>query len=159
MIVAIKVMTMNTNNGWMTVLKQESNGQWKPVTIQLNNVDFIETENRKIVYYIGDEKYYQITKMQDLQEVLNEENGFVSLDRINLVNLKKVKEYDENLGKVYFKEEKVENRRFATIARLKQKLYSPLIHKVIAKNKGMQRTAAFSKESMDKRSVKLEQDH
>lgn len=147
------------NKGWMTVLKKESNGQVKPVTIQLNDVDFIETENRKIVYYIGDSKYYQITKMQDLQQVINEENGFVSLDRINLVNLKKVKEYDENLGKVYFKEGLMENRNFATIARLKQKLYAPLIQKVIAKNNGKQRTATFSKGSNDKRSAKLEQEH
>jgi len=97
--------------------------------------------------------------MQDLQQVINEENGFVSLDRINLVNLKKVKEYDENLGKVYFKEGLMENRNFATIARLKQKLYAPLIQKVIAKNNGKQRTATFSKGSNDKRSAKLEQEH
>ncbi|MRG87324.1 LytTR family transcriptional regulator DNA-binding domain-containing protein [Salinibacillus xinjiangensis] len=123
-----------SRNQYMTVMQSQADGTISYCTINLLDVDFIESENRRLVYYIGDQRYHQITKLQEMQSVLNESDGFVSLDRTNLVNLKKVKRYDPELGNIYFTDEIEKNSIFATIAKIKQKIMSPLIQRAIAKN-------------------------
>ncbi|WP_102027930.1 LytTR family transcriptional regulator DNA-binding domain-containing protein [Salirhabdus sp. Marseille-P4669] len=138
-------MTKDEQNMYMTVLERRDDGTMQPYTLNLLEVDFIELENRHLVYYIGQNKYYQITKLQQIQEVLNETNGFVSLDRINLVNMKNVKDYDEKLGKIYFEKQQDKERNFTTIAKIKQRLFSPLIKRAIANNTDVQVTKKLSK--------------
>jgi len=101
--------------------------------INLYDVDFIETDKRKIIYYIGNNKYYQITTKSELDQLLYKE-GFESLDRPNLVNLCKIRKFDEDLGKVYFVEEPDEKSTFATVAKIKYKFVLNLIKRIISFN-------------------------
>ncbi|QHS24035.1 LytTR family transcriptional regulator [Virgibacillus sp. MSP4-1] len=131
---------------WMTVIEDTIDSTSEFKTINLYDVDYIESENRRLVYYIGDKRYLQITKLSEMHQVLNEQDGFVSLDRTNLVNLNHVKEYDEKLGNVYFDHKQEGERTFATIAKMKQKILSPLIHRTIANNFDLQRTTTIKSE-------------
>ncbi|SET03385.1 LytTr DNA-binding domain-containing protein [Salinibacillus kushneri] len=142
-------MSTSDSCKYMTVIEVGSDKSYKNVMINLNDVDYIESENRRLVYYIGDKRYLQITKLSEMKSVLNEQDGFVSLDRTNLVNLNKVKEYDQNLGNVYFdqKSESEGKRSFTTIAKIKQKILSPLIHRAIAQNLGLQRTTTVDSQN------------
>jgi hypothetical protein len=130
---------------FMTVIEEQPDGSLTTCCIDLHDVDYIESENRRLVYYIGEKRYLQITKLHDMDTVLDETDGFVSLDRTNLVNLRKVKDYDEKLGKVYFTESAEGKSVFATIAKIKQRVFSPLIQRAIAKNSDLQLTKKFEK--------------
>jgi len=113
----------------MTVINEDSELE----CINLYDVDFIETDKRKIIYYIGEKKYYQITTKSELDQLLYDE-GFESLDRPNLVNLSKIRKFDEELGKVYFVEEPSEKSTFATVAKIKYKFVSDIIRRIISYN-------------------------
>ncbi|MCP8616205.1 LytTR family transcriptional regulator DNA-binding domain-containing protein [Salirhabdus salicampi] len=129
----------------MTVYKELEDGSKTFTTIDLMKIDYVESENRKLVYYINGDRYFQITKLQEMESLLNEKNGFVSLDRSNLVNLQNVMEYDQEFGKIYFEENPSRKSVFATIAKMKQKLLDPLIYRAIAKNRDTQLEHGVSK--------------
>lgn len=113
----------------MTVINED----FELECINLYDVDFIETDKRKIIYFIGEKKYYQITTKSELDQFLYDE-GFESLDRPNLVNLSKIRKFDEGLGKVYFVEEPDDKSTFATVARIKYKFVSNIIKRIISHN-------------------------
>jgi DNA-binding LytR/AlgR family response regulator len=139
-------MNNENNQMYMMVVENIKGENLKSVVINLKDVDFIESENRRIVYYIGDKKYYQIMNLNEMQTILeNKDEAFVSLDRNNLVNLRKVKDFDETLGKVYFSkiENRDNNKTYATIARIKNKVYAPLLKRYIAKNLDTQLTHSY----------------
>ena len=114
---------------FMTVINQENIIE----CINLNDVDFIETDKRKIVYHIGDKHYYQITTKSELDSFLVKE-GFEILDRSNLVNVRKIRYCDEDLGKVYFTCESKDTSKYATVAKMKYKFVSNLIKYMIGEN-------------------------
>lgn len=113
----------------MTVINED----FELECINLYDVDFIETDKRKIIYFIGEKKYYQITTKSELDQFLYDE-GFESLDRPNLVNLSKIRKFDEGLGKVYFVEEPDDKSTFATVAKIKYKFVSNIIKRIISHN-------------------------
>jgi len=113
----------------MTVINED----FELECINLYDVDFIETDKRKIIYFIDEKKYYQITTKSELDQFLYDE-GFESLDRPNLVNLSKIRKFDEGLGKVYFVEEPDDKSTFATVAKIKYKFVSNIIKRIISHN-------------------------
>jgi DNA-binding LytR/AlgR family response regulator len=118
----------------MTVMKIESDGQKSFVQIHMDDVDFIENDGRRAVLHIGDEKYYLITTKSELDEWLSS-RGFDMLDRSNLVNLKKIKAFDEQYGKVYFTENPTKDSKYAVVARVKYEFVKHFIERAIAKNR------------------------
>ncbi|WP_078409089.1 LytTR family transcriptional regulator DNA-binding domain-containing protein [Priestia abyssalis] len=121
---------------YMTVIK--AGGKGVPSTIEcidLREVDFIETINRKVIFHIGTDQYYQITSKSDFDEFLMKE-GFDNLDRTNLVNLRKIKKFDEELGKVYFTENPDKDSKYALVARIKYKFISSLLKRIASSNNG-----------------------
>ncbi|MED4285559.1 LytTR family transcriptional regulator DNA-binding domain-containing protein [Priestia megaterium] len=113
----------------MTVINED----YKLECINIYDVDFIETDKRKIIYFIGEKKYYQITTKSELDQFLYDE-GFESLDRPNLVNLSKIRKFDEELGKVYFVEKPNDKSTFATVAKIKYKFVANIIKRIISHN-------------------------
>lgn len=104
----------------MTVM-QINGRETEFVIINLRDVDFIESESRKIVYHIGDEKFYQATTKSELDELLNDA-GFDALDRPYLVNMEKIRYFDKEYGKVYFNDSPLPNSKFVTVAKVKEKI-------------------------------------
>lgn len=113
----------------MTVINQENIIE----CINLNDVDFIETDKRKIVYHIGDKHYYQITTKSELDSFLVNE-GFEILDRTNLVNVRKIRNFDEDFGKVYFTCKPKDTSKYAIVTKIKYKFVSNLIKYMIGEN-------------------------
>jgi DNA-binding LytR/AlgR family response regulator len=107
----------------MTVLDEEDNIH----CIDILSVDFIQTDNRKITYHIGETRYFHIMNKSELDEILAG-HGFLSLDRPNLVNLKKIREFDENYGKVYFTEQTNKESVYATVSKAKYKYVVKIIN-------------------------------
>ena len=104
----------------MTVLKLGSPGASMMECIDLDEVDYIEIEGRKIIFHIQDKKYQHISTLSELEEHLFK-HGFDLLDKTNLVNLKRVRHYDEAQGKVFFEERPTSSSKYATVALIKQK--------------------------------------
>jgi hypothetical protein len=118
----------------MTVIKEE-NYQKTLHCIDLEDVDFIESEGSRIKYVIGDEEYYHVSGMEEMDELLSEQ-GYVSLDHSNLVNLLKIRSFDRENGKVYFTETPYSSSRFARVAKIKYKMVSILIQRFISIHNG-----------------------
>lgn len=118
----------------MTVLKGEDK-DYEIATINIFDVDYIETVGKRVIFYINDEKFYQIQSKIELEEILRGK-GFDSLDRPNLVNIRKIKYFDEEYGKVYFVENPTSKDKFATVAKIKIKFVKKFIQKAISMNNG-----------------------
>lgn len=117
----------------MTVIQKNRNGVTEFVAIDLQDVDFVETRDRRIVYHIGENEYYQATTKSELEDLLLEE-GFDQLDRPFLVNMKKIRNYCKEYGKVYFVDEPTSTSKFATVARIKEDLVEKFIRYFVHKN-------------------------
>lgn len=118
---------------YMTVLKVNPDTTHSLIQINLYDVDFVETENRRIIYHIGENTYYQISNKSELDEFLIHK-GFDPLDRPNLVNLRKIRRFDEEYGKVYFVEHPDKTSKFATVAKIKYPFLRNLIHRIVSHN-------------------------
>lgn len=122
----------------MTVLCMNEAGNSELTCIDLINVDYIELENRRIVYHMEKKKYYHLSTLSDLYDCLADYE-FDMLDKTNVVNLNKIKKLDEQHGKIYFETDPTKESKYATIALIKQKLFKNDILRKISKNKGMGR--------------------
>jgi DNA-binding LytR/AlgR family response regulator len=138
------------NSRYMTVIKETVDGQKTLTCIDLDEVNFIDSHNRKIRFHIDNQIYYQITTMSEMDELLGEE-GFVSLDRPNLVNLLKVRSFNSESGKVYFEENPKPDSKFALVAKMKYQLVSMILKRYISHNNDTTMEVSPSKET---RSVK-----
>jgi len=132
------------NSRYMTVIKETDDGQKIMECIDLDEVDFIESHNSKIIFHIGDQIYYQITSISEMQELLE---GFIPLDRPNLVNLLRIKSFDEEYGKVYFEENPNPKSSFATVAKMKYQLVTTIIKRCISHNNGTTMEIKSNKEA------------
>lgn len=103
------------------------------IELDLSDVLYIHIENRNIVYHTADEKYYQITRLSELEEHLSDK-GFDLLDKTNLVNLNKVQYFDEKYGKIYFQPTPGPNSKYASVAAIQKKWRGSAISRAIAKN-------------------------
>jgi DNA-binding LytR/AlgR family response regulator len=121
----------------MTVYKVDPNGEKIFTVINLDHVDFIENDGKRAVFHMEDEKYFLITNKAELEECLST-RGFDALDRANLVNIKRIRAFDREYGKVFFKEQPNNSAKYATVARIKYSFVEKLIHLAIAKHKNTQ---------------------
>jgi DNA-binding LytR/AlgR family response regulator len=103
------------------------------VELDLKEVLYINIEDRNIVYHTMEGKYYQISKLSELDEHLFE-LGFDLLDKTNLVNMNKVKHFDSKFGKIFFEETPSRTSKYASVAAIQQKLRKHQITRAIARN-------------------------
>lgn len=103
------------------------------VELDLEDVLYINIEDRNIVYHTLDNKYYQISKLSELDEHLFDK-GFDLLDKTNLVNMNKVKYFDAKYGKIFFEENPGQTSKYASVAAIQQKLRKHQIERAIARN-------------------------
>jgi DNA-binding LytR/AlgR family response regulator len=119
----------------MTVFKLNEDGSKRYEEIDITNVDFLQKEGTRIAFYMEGQKYLSIINVEELNEILME-FGFDRLDQSNLVNMKKIRGYDDEDRKVYFEEEPNKNSYYANLANVKKRHLEPYIYRAIAKNKG-----------------------
>ncbi|MEI7024884.1 LytTR family transcriptional regulator DNA-binding domain-containing protein [Paenibacillus sp. y28] len=119
----------------MPVLRRREDKSTELVELDLQEVLYINIEDRNIVYHTRTDKYYQITKLSELDEHLPQ-LGFDLLDKTNLVNMNEVKSFDPKLGNIYFDEHPDKSSKVASVAFIQQKIRKNQIAQAIARNTG-----------------------
>jgi DNA-binding LytR/AlgR family response regulator len=128
----------------MPVLRKSKDGTSELVLLDLNEVLYINIENRCIAYHTREETFHHIATLTELEEHLGEE-GFDLLDKTNIVNMNQIRYLDEPHGNIYFDEEPDKHSKFASVALIKQKVLKNEIAAAIARNTGKTITFGHSK--------------
>src|SRR5690554_3966934 len=102
---------MGVNCMQIPVTKDKDN-QTELIMLDMQEVLFVDIEDRTVVYHTLEGKYYHLSPSLTSLTVHLEKIGFRKLDRINLVNIHKIKHYDEEHRKVYFDKEIINTSEF-----------------------------------------------
>jgi Response regulator of the LytR/AlgR family len=111
---------------------RDKDNQTEVIMLDLNDVLFMHMEDRTVVYHTLNEQFYHLVPSLSIMARHSEAYGFEKLDRINLVNMNKIKYFDDELAIVYFepKEQITKKSKYATVAFLnKSKLKKKLSEK------------------------------
>jgi len=128
----------------MPVLRKLKDGTSEMVLIDIEDVLYINIENRSIVYHTREETFHHLSTLSDLDEYLGDQ-GFDMLDKTNIVNMSQVKYLDETNGNIYFDEEPNKGSPFASVAFIKQKVLKKEITAAIRRNTGKTLTYSADK--------------
>jgi DNA-binding LytR/AlgR family response regulator len=99
------------------------------IMMDMADVNYIQTEDGAVVFHTAQGRFYPLVPSLSTYANHMESLEFQRLDRTNLVNMKRVKGFDERRGVVYF-EEKAETDSqsaivaFMNIGKLKQMILS-----------------------------------
>jgi DNA-binding LytR/AlgR family response regulator len=100
------------------------------IMLDMNDVLYMHMEGHTVVYHTIHEQFYHLMPSLAVLSRHVQKLGFEKLDRINLVNLHKIKHFDEKMGIVYFQQEHevTKKSKSATVAFLnKVKLKNRLL--------------------------------
>lgn len=114
----------------MTVINAQTN---QTACIDLQQVNYITVENRRLVYHIGKQKFFQFNSLLELEDHLLD-RGFYLVDRPNLVNIRNVKHFDKSEGKLFFDENYDAESDYATIARIHVEFVQSEIERAVSIN-------------------------
>jgi DNA-binding LytR/AlgR family response regulator len=104
--------------------------------IDINDVLYINIENRHVVLHTRDDKFYVPDKLEDYEEMLFHE-GFELTDKTNLVNLKEIRYLDEDCNNLYFEEKPdLKKAKKASVAAIQLRARRRSILTAIARNNG-----------------------
>ncbi|MEI7024764.1 LytTR family transcriptional regulator DNA-binding domain-containing protein [Paenibacillus sp. y28] len=106
------------------------------VLLDINEVIYIEMEDRNVVYHTLHDKYYHLAPSLSVIGIHLESHGFRKLDRINLVNTNQVRAFDDEHGKVFFETDVQPASKYATIPFLHKKKLRQEIEVWISNNNG-----------------------
>ncbi|MFK7697776.1 LytTR family DNA-binding domain-containing protein [Paenibacillus sp. HJGM_3] len=85
------------------------------ILLDVEEVLYMEVEERTVVFHTAKEKFYLLDTLSELAKRMGQ-LGFQKLDRINLVNLNKVTDFDEKTSKVYFNDEQGNRAKSTTVS-------------------------------------------
>jgi len=85
------------------------------ILLDADDVLYMEVEERTVVFHTADDKYYLIDTLSELAKRMGV-HGFQKLDRINLVNMNKIKLFDDKNCKVFFDSETSEHSKSTTVS-------------------------------------------
>ncbi|HZG56346.1 LytTR family DNA-binding domain-containing protein [Paenibacillus sp.] len=86
------------------------------ITINIHDVIYIETYERAVVFHTLDGEYYPLLPTLSTYEHHLKRLCFQRLDRTNLVNLQKVKSFDEGRALVFFDDKDTKNGKYGTVS-------------------------------------------
>jgi DNA-binding LytR/AlgR family response regulator len=113
---------------------RDKNNNSELVMLDIRDVVYIVIEDRNVVYHTIDSKYYHIIPSLSVLELHTEQYGFQKLDRINLVNTRKIKQFDDENGKVYFEADASRDSKYATVSFVNKNKMKASIDSWIEKN-------------------------
>jgi DNA-binding LytR/AlgR family response regulator len=89
--------------------------------LDVNDIWYVSVDsNRFVVYHTEHETYYQPNNMEQVLAFLRL-HKFEKLDRGMVVNVKNIKHFNEEYGKVYFEEDLTNESKYATVSYSKAK--------------------------------------
>jgi DNA-binding LytR/AlgR family response regulator len=109
---------------------RDRKNQTEIIILDMNDVLYMHMEGHTVVYHTMHEHFYHLMPSLSALSTHVQGLGFEKLDRINLVNVNKIKYFDEKLGIVYFQleNEVTKKSKSATVAFLnKAKLKNRLL--------------------------------
>ncbi len=104
------------------------------IMMDMADVYYIQTEDGAVVFYTSQGKVYPLVPSLSLYAKHTEDIGFERLDRTNLVNVSKIKAFDEKRGVVYFEDEMTPESPSAIIAFMNIGKFKKLILSWIERN-------------------------
>jgi len=81
---------------------RDKDNQTEIVMLDLNDVIYMHLEDRTLVYHTLKEHFYHLMPSLSVLAKHTEAINFERLDRINLVNMNKIRHFDDEFAKVYF---------------------------------------------------------
>ncbi|WP_270166395.1 LytTR family DNA-binding domain-containing protein [Paenibacillus sp. SYP-B4298] len=97
------------------------------IIIDLQDVLYIENHERTVILHTMDGEYYPLLPTLSTYEQHMQQYNFHRLDRTNLVNLNKVKKYDEERSLVFFEDQETKNSKYGTVSNSSKRVLKKLI--------------------------------
>lgn len=95
---------------------RDRNNEGEVIMMDMADVLYIQTEDGAIVFHTPEGRVYPLVPSLSMYAKQSESIGFLKLDRTNLVNMKKVKAFDEKRGLVFFDDQTNSNSQSAIVA-------------------------------------------
>ncbi|RKP53177.1 LytR family transcriptional regulator [Cohnella endophytica] len=95
---------------------RDRNNESEIIMMDMSEVLYIQTEDGAVVFHTSNGRVYPLVPSLSMYAKHTESMGFRKLDRTNLVNMKKLKAFDEKRGLVYFDEAAHTERPSAIVA-------------------------------------------
>lgn len=95
---------------------KDRNNDGEVIMMDMAEVLYIQTEDGAVVFHTSEGRYYPLVPSLSMYAKHTENIGYQKLDRTNLVNMKRVKSFDEKRGLVYFEEDAGPNSQSAIVA-------------------------------------------
>jgi len=83
---------------------RDRNNNSEVILMDMTDVLYIQIEDGAVVFYTDEGRFYPLVPSLSMYAKHTEAFGFHRLDRTNLVNMSKIKAFDEHRGIVYFDE-------------------------------------------------------
>ncbi|BBI31756.1 LytTR family transcriptional regulator DNA-binding domain-containing protein [Cohnella abietis] len=95
---------------------RDRNNESEVIMMDMAEVLYIQTEDGAVVFHTSSGRVYPLVPSLSMYSKHIEALGFYKLDRTNLVNMRKLKDFDEKRGLVYFDETSSADRQSAIVA-------------------------------------------
>lgn len=112
---------------------RDRNNESEWLMLDANDILYINVEDRTVVFHTQDEKFYLLDTLSALSKHM-EPLGFRKLDRINLVNINKIKYFDDEHSKVFFEKNITRTSKYATVSFMNKNSLKKQIEEWIRKN-------------------------
>jgi DNA-binding LytR/AlgR family response regulator len=83
---------------------KDRNNDGEVIMMDIAEVLYIQIEDGAVVFHTSEGRFYPLVPSLSMYAKHTEAHGFLKLDRTNLVNMNKLKVFDEKRGLVYFDE-------------------------------------------------------
>ncbi|HEY8529502.1 MAG TPA: LytTR family transcriptional regulator DNA-binding domain-containing protein [Paenibacillaceae bacterium] len=126
---------------------RDRNNETEIIMLDLSEVTYMVNEDGVIAFYTETDKFYPLVPSLSLYEKHLHDMGFYRLDRVNLVNMNKVKGFDEQRGLVFFDDPPHQVQNSTTVAFMKIRKMKHTIMDWIRKNQSSRNTGKEGKQA------------
>ena len=95
---------------------KDRNNEGEVIMMDMADVLYIQTEDGAVVFHTSGGRVYPLVPSLSMYAKHTESIGFHKLDRTNLVNMGKLREFDEKRGLVFFDDDTESERQSAIVA-------------------------------------------
>mgnify|MGYP001499271751 CR=1 FL=1 len=121
---------------------RDRNNETEIIMLNLSEVTHMVIEDGAVAFYTEKEKFYPLVPSLSVYAKHLKDMGFLRLDRVNLVNMTRVKGFDETRGLVFFDDPPHHVRKSATVAFMNMRKLKTIILDWIRKNKSQTKDPA-----------------
>ncbi|WP_239618861.1 LytTR family transcriptional regulator DNA-binding domain-containing protein [Cohnella mopanensis] len=95
---------------------RDRNNDGEVIMMDMADVLYIQTEDGAVVFHTPEGRFFPLVPSLSMYAKHTDNINFQKLDRTNLVNMKKVKVFDEKRGMVFFEDDAGPNSPSAIVA-------------------------------------------